>query len=76
MYPIKANIPLYKEWRITFEDDCTSSNNIIVKPEYVSIENLKKSILDMALQNGKTSIEYIESTKPKGTSRNRKFHKK
>lgn len=76
VYPIKANIRLYKDWGITFEDDCIADNNIIMNPKYVSVDTLKKAIMDMAIEKRDILQEDIdESNKVKEVLKNRKFHK-
>jgi hypothetical protein len=52
---MKLNIPLFKHWDITFEEDCISKNRDISIPQYIPINELKEKIMSNVIETGSSN---------------------
>lgn len=61
-YPMKVDIPLFKKWGITFEEDCVPENKNIKIPQYISINELKEKIVDSVLESEPANKHFKKKT--------------
>ena len=50
-YPMKVNMPLFKEWGINFEEDCIPKKRDIEIPQYISVNELKENIVNSVIDD-------------------------
>lgn len=61
-YPMKLDIPLFKNWGISFEEDCISKNRDISIPQYISTNELKEKIMNSVIEIGSSNKYFKKKT--------------
>ena len=61
-YPMKVNMPLFKEWGINFEEDCVPKKRDIKIPQYISVNELKENIVNSVVDDETegTTVKYFK----------------
>lgn len=61
-YPMKVNMPLFKDWGVNFEEDCIPKKRDIKIPQYISVNELKENIVNSVIDDETegTPVKYFK----------------